>query len=407
MSGFSPRQICISPRFSKLLVNLQGYLNNVRQKDYNVAKTDTIQTARGAILTFLLLQLTHNATKGEIGISNPFSEYVKFLPARIPLPTFWSGEEQLLLTGTSLEAALESKLQSLDRELALLREKTVSLQWCRQYWWDGGIGAVTFEDWKQVDAVYRSRALDLPGTGHAMVPCMDMANHASGDDTIALYDTDSNGNAILMLRDGKHRTQNDEVTITYGDEKGACEMLFSYGFIDSTMASARELFLDLRIPDDDPLKLAKKAICRSAPGFRLFADGDSIGWEGAFIWLIIVNEEDGLEFRILQDADGEKELQASWKGEVISDMSKVQTLIEKESMWDVFQLRAVTILQERIEQQLLRLERSKAHIGEHLNTKTMDNDARSSALRLRDLEESLMLHAYESLESKVTDNPQS
>jgi len=63
--------------------------------------------------------------------------------------------------------------------------------------------------------MYRSRALDLPGTGNAMVPCIDMANHASGEDSLALYETDANGNGILFLRGGKSLVSGDEITITY------------------------------------------------------------------------------------------------------------------------------------------------------------------------------------------------
>ncbi len=388
---------------SKLLVVSQGYFDHFHERNLEMVRTDMFQTARGAILTFLLLQMTNSATDGKVGTLNPFSEYVKFLPARIPIPTLWNDEERLLLTGTSLEAAVESKLKSLDREFTLLREKTTSIDWCRQYWWDTEIVVLTFDDWKQVDAMYRSRALDLPGTGHAMVPCIDMANHASGDDTTALYDTDDNGNAVLVLRDDKNLIANDEVTITYGDEKGACEMLFSYGFIESTMKSARELFLDLEIPDDDPLKLAKKAVSNTAPGFRLFVDGDSVGWEGSFVWLIVVNEEDGLEFKLLQNTNGERELQASWKDEVVPDMSKLQTLAQNELLWDVFNLRAVTTLQYRIEQQLIRLEGSKKYIDELLKDDTIEQSIRDNARRLRESEEALMLRAYDDFESKVVD----
>jgi len=62
--------------------------------------------------------------------------------------------------------------------------------------------------------MYRSRALDLPNTGHAMVPCVDMANHASGDATVALYETDDHENAVLQLRWGKRLHPGEEVTIT-------------------------------------------------------------------------------------------------------------------------------------------------------------------------------------------------
>lgn len=352
-------------------------------------------------MIFLLLQLTNAATQGEIGVLNPFCGYVKFLPPRIPIPTFWNDEERLLLTGTSLEAALESKLRSLNREFTMLQEKTTSIEWCQNYWWDTETGTLTFDDWKQIDAMYRSRALDLPGTGDAVVPCIDMANHASGNETKALYDTDGNGNAILALRDGKKTTINEEITITYGDDKGACEMLFSYGFIESNMKSARELFLDLDIPDDDPLRLAKKAVSKEAPGFRLFRQGDSIGWEGSYVWLIVINEEDGLEFELLQDSNGERELQASWKDEVLLDLSQLESLARKEHLWDVFNLRAITTLQNRVEQQLFRLEGSNKYIEELLKDKIIEQATRDNARRLRDLEETLMLHAYEVFESKV------
>lgn len=47
-----------------------------------------------------------------------------------------------------------------------------------------------------------------------MVPCIDMANHASGDATAALYETDDDGNAILILRHGKDISEGGEITIT-------------------------------------------------------------------------------------------------------------------------------------------------------------------------------------------------
>jgi hypothetical protein len=73
---------------------------------------------------------------------------------------------------------------------------------------------MTLADYKYVDAAYRSRMVDLPGSGHAMVPCLDMANHVSGEGAKALYDTDSNGNAILQLRWGKSLQPGEEVTIS-------------------------------------------------------------------------------------------------------------------------------------------------------------------------------------------------
>ena len=168
-------------------------------------------------MIFLLLQMTTASPDavGKIGVSGPWTEYVKFLPETIPLPTFWSEAEQELLAGTSLQAALHAKLRSLAREFDHLRTATESVSSCQRHWWDQDTGQLTLECWKLVDALYRSRALDLPGTGHAMVPCIDMANHASGDHTVAHYDTDVNGNGVLLLREGKSLDLGEEVTITY------------------------------------------------------------------------------------------------------------------------------------------------------------------------------------------------
>lgn len=40
--------------------------------------------------------------------STPWTEYVKFLPRHIPVPTLWSEDERSLLQGTSLEASLDA-----------------------------------------------------------------------------------------------------------------------------------------------------------------------------------------------------------------------------------------------------------------------------------------------------------
>lgn len=165
-------------------------------------------------MIFLLVQITHSSpdTQRQIGLSSPWTEYIKFFPPSFPLPTSYSDEEQQLLRGTSLAAVIEAKNLSLEREFSHLRESTESIKWCRECWWDEEI--FNEDDWKYVDAAYRSRMVDLPGSGHAMVPCIDMANHVSGSDVRALYDADTDGNAILQLCWGKTMRPGDEVTIS-------------------------------------------------------------------------------------------------------------------------------------------------------------------------------------------------
>ena len=66
------------------------------------------QTTRGDILLFLLVQLVLGLRQpGEdlASLPTPWTEYVRFLPADVPLPTLWTDAERLLLQGTSLEAS--------------------------------------------------------------------------------------------------------------------------------------------------------------------------------------------------------------------------------------------------------------------------------------------------------------
>ncbi|EOD52286.1 putative set domain-containing protein [Neofusicoccum parvum UCRNP2] len=189
---------------------------------------------------------------------------------------------------------------------------------------------------------------------------------------------------------------------------GVCEMLFSYGFIEDNMTSARELFLDLEIPNDDPLKRAKLHVNTSAPGFRVFdaddagATAGSTSWQSDFIWLVIVNEEDGLEFEVAQTTDGGRELRVYWNGSVLEEPDKLKDVLKAHPMWDVYRLRAVSLIQDRVETQLRLLygtedEVKAARRGEFTGIR---ENVWSLATRLRDLEKDLLERAYGSLEEE-------
>jgi len=193
----------------------------------------------------------------------------------------------------------------------------------------------------------------------------------------------------------------------YGDDKGACESIFSYGFIEDSMQSAKELFLNLDMPDDDPLKGAKLAVSDAAPGVRIFEKAGGTSWESDFVWLICVNEEDGLDFRVLQTTDGARELNVFWKDRELEDIAKLESLLQAETTWDVFQLRAVATIQSRVEDQLRLLystedEVQQAEWGDWTEFRGMP---RTVALRLRKLESELLENAHGQLENEVRSVP--
>ena len=143
-------------------------------------------------------------------------------------------------------------------------------------------------------------------------------------------------------------------------------MIFSYGFLETGRTDANQLLLDLDIPDDDPLKLAKKVYCKQPPRLRLYTSPTSseTAWDSGIVWWACVNEEDGLDFDVLQTTDGEKELRALWKGDDLGDPNDLSNKLAADPLWDVIQLRAVVLILERLETQLLALRATEKAISE-------------------------------------------
>jgi hypothetical protein len=257
---------------------------------------------------------------------------------------------------------------------------------------------VTIADWKLVDAMYRSRAVDLPSIGHAMVPILDMANHVSDNKRNARFEVDANGNILLVREDGVKIETGEEVNITYG-AGGACETIFSYGFLDEGASNARELFLSLDIPLDDPLRIPKKAAAKEPPGVRIFVDSEGLTqWEGALIWWAAVNEEDGLDFQVVQCEDGTRELRTLWKNEEF-DSTGFHARLAADEHFDIFRLRATVLVQERIDLQKAGLLQSEeAYADASLR---VDHSLREVLNRLRALESDLLTTASSTLNKQV------
>lgn len=205
---------------------------------------------------------------------------------------------------------------------------------------------------------------------------------------------------MLSVKTAKSRLKR----ASYGDERGACEMIFSYGFLEQDMVTAKELFLDLDIPNDDPLKFAKKAASRSAPGFRLFSSGGATSWEGDFIWLICVNEEDGLDFQVKQTHDGSKELEVHWREAILADIGYLKELLTRDPLWAVFQLRATALLQDRVQLQLSILDATEEQSQGARDSPDVSRDVWKTATRLRELEWDLLSRANQDFEQVVRQN---
>jgi hypothetical protein len=159
------------------------------------------------------------------------------------------------------------------------------------------------------------------------------------------------------------------------------------------------MFLELEIPDDDPLRPAKLVVNDAAPGFRIYDKGSGgVGWESDYIWLVSVNEEDGLDFKLRQTVDGETEIQALWKEHELDSTAKLRDLLRQDAQWDVYQLRAVVLVQNRIEAQLDTLQES----GETPRDASVIEGPWKLAERLRSLESDMLLRARVELQDQVS-----
>lgn len=359
------------------------------------------QSPRHDILLFLLVHLVLSSEyKERAGLPNQWTEYVKFLDDDVPVPTLWKEHERSLLQGTSLEAALSAKMLALNNEFDELRDKSSDIETWNAAFWDNS--AVHLEDWLLLDAWYRSRVLELPRSGPSLVPCVDMANH-SASDANAYYDENANDDVVLLLRPGGHVNQGDEINISYGSEKPAAEMLFSYGFIDSTSAT-KSLRIPLRPLPDDPLGKAKFHAFQDATSVDIKEVDGKMTCTSPFAYLLILNEEDGLDFRILQDKDGGRELRTFWQDEDVTERTgSFDQLVSGHELSSVFRLRVNMVICQRLEEQLERLS-SSAPGGSDATSATEQEDSSNAtyARALRLIEKSVLEKAVVVLEDQVS-----
>ncbi|KFZ08189.1 hypothetical protein V502_09499 [Pseudogymnoascus sp. VKM F-4520 (FW-2644)] len=359
---------------------------------------------RGDVMLFLLMQVTRASSDPSIkfSVSGPWTEYVKMLPEYISLPTAWHDDQIKLLNGTSLEKAVAAKVAALIREFETLRENTTEIPWCHNAWWEKE--HLEFKDWILIDSWYRSRSLELPLSGEAMVPFLDMANHSAHANSH--YQQGSDDEVLLQIKPWQHIEKGEELTIDYGSAKSAAEMLFSYGFIDD-LSSVHSLVLHISPSPDDPLGKAKVKIHGKPPTLHISATDDSLELTCPFIYLMCVNEDDGLDFKVLLETDGTYgPMRAFWKSTDITDsISSFKDIITADPLADVFLLRAKVLLRYIVDEQLEGLSESE-HSANELdpNQESLsvgDKGIPKAASRLRVIEAELLSKSLESLEAEI------
>ena len=334
-------------------------------------------------------------------MSHSWTEYLRFLPEDVLVPTQWSTDERKLLDGTSLQAAVTAKLSALTSEFDYVYDKSYNMPFWYDVLWETEPRRV--QDWIMLDAWYRSRCLELPRSGVSMVPYLDMVNHSS--DPPAYYDEDRNHDVVLLLRPGMSVRKGEEITISYGTDKPAAEILFSYGFLESTQVKKNKggsLDLPFEYTLADPLARAKLVAFGGPPRVHVSVNEEGAAtWECPFAYLACVNEEDGLEFRVLQDVEGNRELRVFWHEEDVTDRaSDFEAVIRELPIYALVRLRAVTILQGCLEEKLQQLGSQSFYDAISSNPAVREH-CRVAAAALREIETAILETAVQAMETEV------
>lgn len=236
-----------------------------------------------------------------------------------------------------------------------------------------------------------------------MIPCVDMVNHSS--QASSYYERKSDNNLVLLLRPEVQIDAGSEVTISYGSSKTSAEMLFSYGFIDED-STTQGLTLSLEPFPDDPLGKAKVAAFSKPTTLRIFDKEGAVQWESPFLYFMCINEEDGLEIQVLQQNDGSRgQLKVFWQGSDVTGATQdFESLTSDHPLKDVFKLRVIAMLQDRIRQQLrciclFEIEDAVQALG---STASISQDRYRSAIQLRKSEMAILKQAFNATEKEVS-----
>jgi hypothetical protein len=137
---------------------------------------------------------------------------------------------------------------------------------------------------------------------------------------------------------------------------------------------------------------------------RISADEDKIQWDSPFLYLMLLNEEDGLDFRVLQQTDGSRShLKVFWQGSDVTDAADTfESLISGHLLKDVFKLRAIALLQDRIRQQIERLYESDNPAESIAGTALVGLDRKRNALHLRKSEKLILEKAFAEVDMQVS-----
>jgi hypothetical protein len=137
----------------------------------------------------------------------------------------------------------------------------------------------------------------------------------------------------------------------------------------------------------------------------LAIEDGQIHWKSPYLFLLGLNQEDGLDFKILQETDGTtSSLRVFWKDcDVTEATGNIDELIKKdnEHLQEVFELRAVALLEQRLHGQLLRMDEADDVLSILADSVELAVSRQEVAIQLRERERRLLVAALEKVKLQV------
>ena len=199
--------------------------------------------------------------------------------------------------------------------------------------------------------------MELPNTGTSMVPVIDLANHSSRSNV--QYDVYANGDVCLKLKAGAVIEEGEELFLSYGDEKSASEMLFSYGFVEKT--TLFEFLIghipqSVKMPAMVPNQDAKLMCWCKGFGIPMMTIGGKKGnleLECPFVYFLLLEEKDGMEMNVIEGDAETHDFRALWQGMDITDkLDKLEIILKRNPLKEIFDIRAMFIYHALINHQM-------------------------------------------------------
>lgn len=259
------------------------------------------------------------------GPKDLWTTWVESLPPmrEMKLPFSWERDDIQELYGSSIYEAVLSKLEFLKYRYNRLFEDKKLREEIAEYVQSGPSPQInleadlelTFQDWLLIESWICSRSLEvldrpLPDVKEAspdglrtgLVPVVDLCNHEEVEWN-AKYDFDLSTGAVTLIPI-KEIKKGDQIYITYGEEKGAGEMLFTYGFI----------------PDGNPLGHAKVASFVVPPVIDEDVDEKEpiVDEDDATMVIRAKNKMFGTRTRLFRVSQFEPSKPVEWKSDYIS-----------------------------------------------------------------------------------------